>query len=53
MVYYNENNVLIRDMEPADVQIFVDGERAQAGRTRPRTSWRSVWRIARRASAWS
>ena len=29
MVYYNENNVLIRDMEPADVQIFVDGERAQ------------------------
>jgi len=29
MVYYEQNGLQIRDMEPADVQIFVDGERAQ------------------------
>ena len=29
MIYYEQNNIRIRDLEPADVQVFVDGERAQ------------------------
>ncbi len=29
MVYYNQNEILIRDMEPGDAQIITDGEIAQ------------------------
>lgn len=35
MIYYNDGEIVIRDLEQDDVEIFVDGENAQGWKSTP------------------